>query len=189
MPVDPVGVRLLFGAMGLVALGVGTIITLGAALAGLLSIAVVGAVQARRKRHLTRGAAWFASVGGTMGVLIIVLSASLLADQPATNEMATAERAEARARVQESMPEWMRAMNPNADRRTAAADSMATRLLENKAVVIWAGLMGAVIGSVMIGAIAGSFGWGALMLLYRGVRGRWLPRRSSVAESAIHQAD
>lgn len=174
LPTDPIGIRLLFGAMGFIALGIGTIITLGAALAGVLSIIVAGAVGERRRKHLTRRGAWFASVGGTMAVLIVVLSLALLADQPATTQMTAAERAAARARAQESMPDWVRAMNPNAERRTAVADSMATRLLDNKAVMVWAGLMGAVIGSAMIGTIAGSFAWGGFMLLYRGARGHWL---------------
>jgi hypothetical protein len=74
------------------------------------------------------------------------------------------------------MPDWLRAMNPNAQRQTAAADSMAAQLLDNRAVMVWAGLMGAVIASAVIGTIAGSFAWGGAMLLYRGFRGEWLPQ-------------
>lgn len=184
-PIDSIGTRLLFGAMGFIALGIGTVITLGAALAGLLSIIIAGAVRERRQQRLTRRGAWFAGVGGTVAVLIVVLSIALLADQPTSKQMTTAERAQARARAQESMPDWLRAMNPNADQRTAAADSMAARLLDNRAVMIWAGLMGAVIGSAMIGTIAGSFAWGGFMLLYRGLRGRWLPSNPAREEPAI----
>lgn len=166
--------RLLFGAIGLIALGIATIITLGAALAGVISIVIAGAVLSRRQKQLTRRGAWFASVGGTMTVLVVLLGIAMLADDSTRKPASVAERAEARARAEESMPDWLRAVSPNAGQRTAAADSMAAKLLENKPVMIWAGLMGAVIGSAMIGAIAGSFAWGGFMLLYRGLRGRWL---------------
>lgn len=176
-PAPPASIvsRVLFVAAGLIALGIGTVITLGAALAGALSIWVAGYLFSRRGRRLTRRSAWLASVGGTVAVLAILIGIAVISDNSTTRPMSAAERAEQRARATQAMPDWLRAVNPNAERQTAAADSMATRLLENKAVVIWAGLMGAVIASAMIGTIAGSFAWGGVMLLYRGARGDWLP--------------
>jgi uncharacterized membrane-anchored protein YjiN (DUF445 family) len=56
---------------------------------------------------------------------------------------------------------------------------MAAALLENKAVMVWAGLMGTVIAAAIIGTIAGSFAWGGVMLLHRSFSGDWLPTSSA----------
>lgn len=173
-PPSPLGTRLLFGALGLAALGIGTIITLGAALAGAISIAIVGWARSRKGKSLSRRGAWLASVGGTIVVLVVLMGVVVAMDDSTTKPMSLAERAEQRQRAQQALPEWMRKMNPNAGQQTAAADSMAEKLLQNRTVVIWAGLMGAVVASTMIGTIAGSFAWGGVMLFYRGWRGRWL---------------
>jgi hypothetical protein len=176
-PSSPVSAaaRVLFVAAGLVALGIGTIITLGAALAGSLAIGLAAWLFSRKGRRLTRRGAWLASVGGTVAVLAALMAFAVLADNSTSKPMSAAERAEQRARATQAMPEWLRAVNPNAQRQSAAVDSMAVQLLENKAVVVWAGLMGAVIASVLIGTIAGSFAWGGVMLVYRGAKGHWMP--------------
>ena len=167
--------RILFFVAGIVALSVAVIITLGAALAGALSIGIIAYLMSRRGRRLTRRGAWLASVGGTVGVLAVITGLAVVWGQSNQQPMTATQRAEQRAQAKQAVPDWMKAINPSAERRTAAADSVATKLLENKAVVVWAGLMGAVIASLMIGTIAGSFAWGGVMLLYRGVKGDWLP--------------
>jgi hypothetical protein len=171
--------RLLYFSAGLLALGIGTIITLGAALAGAAAIGIAGYLKGRKKAPFTRRAAWFAAVAGTFGVLAVLTGDAILTNEAATRPITAAERAEQRATAMEAMPEWLRTMNPGAQRQSAVADSMAAQLLENRAVVIWAGLMGAVVASAMLGTIAGSFAWGGVMLLYRGYRGEWLPQRAS----------
>jgi hypothetical protein len=176
----PIGVRILFFVAGIVALFIGTVITLGAALAGAISIAVAAFVLHRRGKRLTRRGAWGWSVAGTVGVLAVLIGLVMLTDDQATKPISAADRAASRERAQQRMPDWIKAMNPNAGRQSAAADSMATQLLENRAVVIWAGLMGAVIASSIIGTIAGSFAWGGAMLIYRGYRGDWMPSQIDV---------
>ena len=173
-PPASLGSRILFAMLGLIALGIGTIITLGAALAGAVSIGVVGYLLSRRGKRLTRRGAWFASVTGTIGVLVVLIGIAMATDKSTTKPMTAAERAEQRARAEQAMPKWMRDLSPNAGQRTAAADSMAEKLMQNKTVVIWAGMMAAVVSSTLIGVIAGSFAWGGVMLLYRGFRGFWL---------------
>lgn len=178
-PGTPAGVslpaRVFFFVAGLLALVVGILITLGAALAGALSIAGAAFMYSRRGRRLTRRGAWVSSVVGTIGVLVILIGLVTLTSETSRRPMTAAERADARARTNEALPEWLKAFNPGAQSRTAAADSMANRLLENRAVVVWAGLMGAVLSSTLIGTIAGSFAWGGVMLLYRGFKGDWMP--------------
>jgi predicted PurR-regulated permease PerM len=171
------GSRLLFLALGLVALGIATIITLGVAIAGVVSIGIawfVQFVQSRRGKRLTRGGAWLASAAGTVAVLLAVFALVLLFDDTATRPLTAEQRAESRARSEEAMPEWLRNMSQGGARRTAATDSVTDKLAQNKYVVAWMGMMGAVVASSMIGAIAGSFAWGGVMLLYRGYRGHWL---------------
>ena len=177
--------RVLFFSGGLIALGVGTIITLGAALAGAAAVGIVAYRLNRKGGRITRRGAWLASVAGTIGVLVVLIGVSVLTNDTSMRPMSAAERAEQRAKATEAMPEWLRAMSPNAQRQTAAADSMAAQLLDNRAVLVWAGLMGAVIASALIGTIAGSFAWGGVMLLYRGYRGDWLPATHKSAPASL----
>lgn len=176
-----IGARLVFFTLGVLALAIGTLITLGAALAGVLSMGVMAWAVGRRGGRLTRRGAWLASVGGTIAVLAVVTGTLVLSDESSRRPMTAEERAQSQARAEEAMPDWMKAMRPNAARQTAAADSVANQLLQNTAVVVWAGLMGAVLASTMIGTIAGSFAWGGAMLLYRGLRGRWMPAAPQAA--------
>src|SRR4051812_23800654 len=171
---DTLVVRALFFLAGFLALALGTLITLGAALAGAISIGVVALILKRRNRRLTRRGAWLSSVGGTVGVVAVFFGISLLM-APEVKPPTAAERAEQRARATQAMPDWLRAMNPNAQKQSQAADSMAAALMDNKAVMVWAGLMGTVIAAAMIGTIAGSFAWGGVLLLNRSFSGNWMP--------------
>lgn len=166
-------VRVLLFLAGLVVLGVGTLISLGAALAGAVTVGLVSYALRRKNQSLTRRGAWMASVGGTIAVMAVFTGFAVLASN-ASQPPSAAVRAEQRARTAQAMPSWLKAINPNAQKQSEAADSMAAKLLDNRAVMIWAGLMGAVIASAMIGAIAGSFGWGGIMLLYRSFYGGWM---------------
>ena len=166
--------RAFFFLAGLVALAVGTIITLGAALAGAISIGIAAWILRRKNRRITRRGAWLASVSGTIAILALFFGVAVLL-APSVPPPTAAERAEQRARATEAMPDWLKAMNPNAQRQTQAADSMAAALLDNKAVMVWAGMMGTVIAAALIGTIAGSFAWGGVMLLDRSFSGKWLP--------------
>jgi predicted PurR-regulated permease PerM len=173
-PAGSMSLRIVFFIGGLIVLGIGVLITLGAALGGAIATGIAAYVLSRRKRRLTRRGAWFASVGGTVGVLAVLTGVGVLTSeggQPAT----AAERAQRRAQAQQAMPDWLKTINPNAQRQSAQADSVVGQLLENKAVMVWAGLMVAVIASTLIGTIAGSFAWGGVMLMYKSFYGQWMP--------------
>jgi hypothetical protein len=165
-------VRILLFVAGLLVLGIGVLISLGAALAGAIVVGIAAWMMKRKNQSLTRRGAWLASVGGTIAVMAVFTGVAVLTSN-ATPPTA-AQRAEQRARANEAMPSWLKSINPNAQKQSEVADSMAARLLDNRAVMIWAGLMGAVIASAMIGAIAGSFAWGGVMLLYRAFHGAWM---------------
>jgi hypothetical protein len=163
---------------GIIALAVGAIITLGAALAGAIAIGVGALILKRKKRRITRRAAWGLSVGATIAVLALFFGISVLMTDSA-KPPTPAERAAQRERATQAMPDWLKAMNPNAQRQSQAADSMTAALLENKAVRVWASLMGTVIAAALMGTIAGTFAWGGVLLLNRSFSGEWLPSSSS----------
>src|SRR4051812_44375038 len=101
--------RVFFFLAGLIALGLGTLITLGAALAGAITIGVTALVLRRKKRRITRRAAWLASVSGTIVVLALFFGISILL-APAAKPPNAAERAEQRARATQAMPDWLKAI-------------------------------------------------------------------------------
>ena len=180
-PATSIVARVFFFLAGLITLGIGVMITLGAALIGGIATGITAWVLSRKQRRLTRRGAWLASVVGTVGVLTLFMAYAVIVSESNAKPLTAEQRAEQRARATEAMPEWLRALNPNAQKQTAAADSMAAQLLENKAVVVWAGLMGAVIASALIGTIAGSFAWGGVMLMYRSFQGDWMPSSAQAA--------
>jgi hypothetical protein len=164
--------RIVFFVIGVATLTIGILITIGAALAGVIGIAIAARVVSGSGRRLTRRGAWFASVAGTIAVLAVLIGLVVLTDKSSREPITPSE---SRASARERLPEWMKGINPDAERRTAVADSVAGRLLQNRAVVVWAGLMGSVIFATMVGTIAGSFAWGGVMLVYRGYKGEWMP--------------
>lgn len=181
-PAGSMSIRIVFFIGGLTVLAIGVLITIGAALGGAVATGIAAHVLSRRKRRLTRRGAWFASVGGTVGVLAVLTGIGVLAGQ-GSQPTTAAERAQRRAQAQQAMPDWLRTINPNAQRQSAQADSVVGQLLENKAIMVWAGLMVAVIASTLIGTIAGSFAWGGVMMMYKSFYGQWMPSRAVAGDS------
>ena len=168
-----IGGRILYGVAGVVVLVGGAFVTLGAALAGAVSIVIASFIMRRRRRQLTRVGAWVASVAGTILAMALLLGGGMLMSPPPSTEVSAKEYAESQARAREKMPEWLKT-KAQQNGRQAAADSMAQRLLRNRGAMVWIAAVGTMIGSAMLGAIAGTIGWGAAMLLYRASRGHWL---------------
>ena len=183
-PASSILARILFFLAGIITFGIGALITLGAAIVGGILAGIVAYRLRRNQQRLTRRGAWFATVVGTVAALSLFMGYAILNSDSSAKPMTAAERAQQRSNAMQALPPWMRQMNPNAEKQSAAADSMAAQILENKAVMIWAGLMGAVIASALIGTIAGSFAWGGIMLLYRSFSGDWLPSSSVPAATA-----
>jgi hypothetical protein len=90
-----------------------------------------------------------------------------------TPEERRARAAEA-ARSRESMPDWLKQLTSGQQQAAPAADSLANKLLDNRGFMIWVAAFGALIGASLTGAFAGTFAWGATMLLFRSVRGEWI---------------
>lgn len=173
-------VRVSLFLAGVIAIAIGAVITIGAGLAGAMAIGVAALVLKRKGHRVTRRGAWLASVAATIGVLAIAFGILVLGSGDSATPTA-AERAEQRARQKEMTPEWVKVISPNAQRQTEAADSIATALLDNKAVRLWAGLMGTAIAAGLMGTISGSFVWGGVMLMNRSFSGDWLPSTGTAA--------
>src|SRR6476646_651779 len=71
-PPSSVLARVLFFVAGVIALAIGTLITLGAALGGAIVIAIAAWRLRRKNQRITRRGAWFASVAGTIGILAVL---------------------------------------------------------------------------------------------------------------------
>jgi hypothetical protein len=182
-------IRILIFTLGLLLLAFGALITLGTELLAILGILVAWVIRKRQGRQLGRGGAWMASVAGAMIPVFVLLLGAMIASpiKPPT----AAERKESferQQRLRDSMPEFLRKMTANQRQSGPAVDSMADRLLQNKKVLIWFEGMAAVMGSAMVGAFAGTLGWGAAMLLYRATKDEWLGTAPLVLPSEAEPA-
>jgi hypothetical protein len=174
---SPISKRILLFVGGVLILGLGGLITLGAALIGVVSIAIVWFVQRRKGKWLTRAGAWFASVIGTMIPLLVVMVIGFL-----STPLPTPTAAERKARMEEvqrrrdSLPDFLKKIMSAQQQGNSAArtDSLAEQLLQNKPFMTWFAGIAAMIGSAMIGLFAGSLGWAGSMLVYRGARDMWM---------------
>lgn len=167
--------RILIGIAGLILLTGGALITLGTELVGVAAIVIVWFLMRRRNRRLTRAKAWLVSVGAIAGLLVIVFAVNVMSGPTLTTEQRQRSMAAARARTRDSMPEvFKKIMPPQQQQTSAAADSIALRLIENRGFMAWMAAMSAVIGSGIIALFAGTLAWGAWMLLFRAFTDEWM---------------
>jgi hypothetical protein len=179
-PSAPAGQRLLFGLAGLTVLIGGGIVTLGLALVGAVAIGIAWLVLRRRNRQLTRGRAWLVSAGAVAVLFLGVFAFALLLETDGPT-VSPEELAQARARSRDSMPAWLKTMTASSAQGSPAADSVAQKLSQNPMVMLWLGAVGAIFTSAVLGALAGTIGWGGVMLLYRAAQGRWMIPREQIS--------
>jgi hypothetical protein len=174
-PKSPLSRRVVIGVGGLLLLALGAPITFGTEVVGVAAIVAVWFWMRRRKRKLTRMGAWFVSVGATALPALVFFAISLASAPTLTPEQRKATMAAAQARRRDSVPEFLKKMMPGQQQQTsAAADSIAQRLLQNKGFMVWMTAMGTVIASGMIALFVGTIGWGATMLLFRAITDDWM---------------
>jgi hypothetical protein len=185
----PLPKRILIFSAGLLLLAIGGLITLGTELIAIAAIGIVWFVMRRRGRRLSRGGAWFASVLGTALPMLVVMGWGMARTplSPPTAEERK-QRIEQQARIRDSMPEFLRKITANQQSAGPAVDSVADRLLQNKSVMLWAGVMMTIDGSAMVGAFVGTIGWAATMLLYRAVRDEWFGTEPPAALGPLETA-
>ena len=161
---ESIVLRVLSGIAGVVVLLVSALFTLGAALAAPVGIYVARRRARRKNRPLTRGASWFnAVVASTVAVALglLVLAAFMPRNtwQGIQKGMAEARAAPDTARS----PAWMKKAFP----QTAPSDSAAQELMKSPGFVMVTLALGVGFTCILLGAIAGTFGWlGAVLLGY-----------------------
>jgi hypothetical protein len=170
---ESMGKRIAIGTAGVLLLAVGVIVTFGVALIGVAAILASWYVIRRRDKPLTRSRAWMVSVVAIVIPLFVAFAVGIIATPRVTPEERRAREADA-ARSRESMPDWLNRLTPNQQQTAPVADSIANKLLDNRGFMIWVAAFGALIGASLTGAFAGTFAWGATMLLFRSVRGEWI---------------
>lgn len=166
-----IGVRLLAGGLGVAALLVGGLFTVGTALAAPVGVGLAGWAMRKRGRALTRFGSWAAAVGaaavGAAAVATALALTLLVANLPegsVANALAAAESAEP-----QPQPEWLERIAPY-----TAPDPTVERIVKSRPAVLYFGLVGAGLGCLIMGGIAGSAGWAATFLLGYAAGGRWL---------------
>jgi hypothetical protein len=175
---ESMGKRIAIGTAGVVLLAVGVIVTFGVALIGIAAILVTWYVMRRRDKELTRSRAWIVSVATIVIPVFIAFGVSISQAPRVTPEERRARAAEA-ARSRESMPDWLKQLTSGQQQAAPAADSLANKLLDNRGFMILVAAFGALIGASFTGAFAGTFAWGATMLLFRSVRGEWMGKSAT----------
>ena len=179
LPAAGQGARGLALVAGLGALGLLTVGTLGFVLLALLGMGVAWAVAHRRGRPLTRGAGWWgASLAVALGCAAIMafgmasMSPGTIAQMQQSSDSAVA------ASPPPELPEWLQRLDPTAGAKAAQRpDSTMERFFRSPAFLIWTGAMSTLLASAVLGALVGTLGWGAGLLLVFGATGRWLPRK------------
>jgi hypothetical protein len=165
-PPAPIGIRLLAGGGGILALLIGGLFTLGTALAAPVAVGLTWWILRRRGRALTRLGSLATAVCGAT-VMIALAFLLLLANLPEgslTGALAAAESAEP-----PPQPEWLERLAPY----SAQPDPIVDGVVWSRPAMIYFGLVGFGLGCLVLGSIAGSLGWAATFLLGFAVRGRW----------------
>jgi hypothetical protein len=152
--------RILSGALAIILLLLFGITTLGASLIAPFGIFLGRRIALRKGRPFTGLSSWLWAVGASMvvviGVFMIVIS---LIPSEQWQEIQR-EIAKAQANPPPN-PSWM-----------PKPDSLTTQLVHSPTFAMVTGGLGAIIGLALFGAIAGTLGWMATVLLGYAVRGR-----------------
>ena len=164
--------RIAAGAAGIATLIVTTLFTLGTVLVAPLGVLVARALARRRKRELSRGAAWLGAVSASIVGVVLVFGGMIAVAPPETRDLlrSAVDSAQAQEQKPTELPEWLRRINPQAAQQNAAAD----RLASSRGFVTFFGFVGLVMACSMLGTLSGSIGWLASMLLGYAITGRWI---------------
>jgi hypothetical protein len=168
------GKRILLGGGGVAVLGLGLVVTVGLELVGIATIAAAWWYLRRKGTPLTRTRAWVVSAFGCAVPMMVVFVFGLMSSPTLTPEQQRQALIRSRERTRDSMPEALKKFMPPQPQGSAQTDSVALKLLNNRGFMVWFGAMASVIGSGLVGMFAGTFGWGATMLIYRAVADQWM---------------
>jgi hypothetical protein len=162
---------------GVPALLIGSVLSLGLALAALLGFGVTALLWRARGRPLTRRASLVGSVLATV-IAIGTLGAWGLSRAPG-GITAAMQQSMVQAQRQPPPPivQRMQKLQPPQDPHIQRGFDSVTR---SKPFLWWMMAMGFTFASVMMGVLVGTPAWGCAMLIGYGIRGRWpMPRPTS----------
>jgi hypothetical protein len=159
--------RLLAGVGGAVLLLFGSLISAGAAFAGVLGLWLAAVIARSRRRELTRLPAWFAAAAAVTlyAGAGIALLARALPEGTFEKIKATADSASAEQRP----PAWLERMSPGTSARMR--ESATTNSPLGRGLTVY----GVIVGIAFMLALYASLSWSAAMLLTLGFSGRWTP--------------
>lgn len=155
---------------GVLVLALGVVMSLGTALVALAGMGVAALVARWRKRPFTRVTGWIGAA--TAAAFALAAAGGYVASvMPA----GTFDRVQ---HVSDSVTAARRADPSSWEQRVAptprGADSLASRLTTTRAFRVWSVVMGGLIAFSLGGALVGTMGWGAGMLLAYAASGRWI---------------
>ena len=180
-PIEPepksgAGARLLAAVGGLVVLSGAALVSVGTVALALIVMAVVGAIQRRRDRALTRSGHWVAACA-TMAVVVLALFGIGFAAMPG-GSMDAAKRSMDSSRAvaaEQPPPAWVQRLYPQYSQAKVNA--------KPSNGILWATtIIGVGMVVTFFGTLLGTLGWGAGMLLGLAVNGRWPGARGESVE-------
>lgn len=161
-------VRLAAGISGLAVLACAALGTVGTVVIALIGMAVVGGVQRKRGRALTRSGHWVTACA-TMAVVLLAISGALFSYVPRGALKAAQQSMDSSnsAVAKQPPPAWVQRLYPQYSQQAAANTKPSPAM-------VWASMiLGIGIAVSFFAALLGTLSWGAGMLLGLAATGRW----------------
>lgn len=165
------GKQIAAGILGILALGIAALVTVGGALLAPLGIIVAWLIVRRRNRRLSRGASWIAAVAAT-AVALVALTTVLWTQLPADTLSQMQRAADSAQTHQPPPPAWLERIAPGSTARAQVRQGSV-----GKGAMIWFMVIGAGIGIGMLAGVVGTVGWLATLPLAYAITGRWIGSR------------
>jgi hypothetical protein len=168
-PPNPL-VRLVAFLAGLLLLILGSLLSFGSVLVGAAGMGIVMLARHERRRRLSRWGGWLASTASVAIVFAAFVFILVQKAPPGTwSQVQHIADSTAVVSAKQPPPAWVERVFPGTTARSAAQRRMLSGSTEG--AFLFAGL--GVAGTFYV-ALFGTLGWGAVMLLGFGARGRWL---------------
>jgi len=173
------GRRVIAAVVGAVTLGIAGIVTAGIALAAPVGMAAARVIMHRRHKPSTLRSSWWGAVGAVAIVFLVFFGAVLVRAPAGTFAKVQRSADSAAAVASEHPPAWLRRVGPG---NVATAPQLGRQT--TRALALFGGVAGGIIGSIVLGAVIGTVGWGASLPLAFAINGRWSQKPALAAPAA-----
>jgi len=135
---------------------------------------LAGIIARRRHRPLTRGTSWVGAVLTASVAMALYTGIVFVRTPPAAREKFQ-HTVDSISAVQRNAPPpaWIERLAPGTAK--AKSSTLTNKMAGSRAFTIWMSLVGDAVLSIWFGAIVGTLGWAAGLLLAYAFTGRWLP--------------